>query len=345
MSGALPPDILKLLRALEPKMRSAVLAAIARLASNANLDTLVEAIQTGMVSRVESALGLSLGNFSEINQALSSAFASGGYQAAKSLPRFSGLDLSKVLFQFSSGNPRAEAWVSREAGRLITGIITQQREVIRLALEGGIKAGRGPRTIALDLVGRVNSVTKQRTGGLIGLNKSQATAAARAREELAGSPQQLRSYLSRELRDKRYDAAVRKAIASGKPLPKALADKIHGRYADRLLKHRADVISRTETLNALRSGRKEGYMQLRDTGKVSDSQFQRTWRSSGSDGRTRDDHLAIDGQRVVGLDAPFTFPDGSKCRHPGDDSLGAPAEQLIQCRCFEEVRITKAKAA
>jgi hypothetical protein len=47
----------------------------------------------------------------------------------------------------------------------------------------------------------------------------------------------------------------------------------------------------------------------------------------------------MDGQEVVGFDAPFIAPDGSRMMFPGDTSLGAPGEQTIQCRCFERIRV------
>lgn len=44
------------------------------------------------------------------------------------------------------------------------------------------------------------------------------------------------------------------------------------------------------------------------------------------------DHDKMDG-REVPLNEPFTLPDGSKVMFPGDISMGAPPEQVIQCRC------------
>lgn len=51
-----------------------------------------------------------------------------------------------------------------------------------------------------------------------------------------------------------------------------------------------------------------------------------------TDGRVREDHLAMNGVEVP-QDSPFIMPDGSKLMFPGDISLGAPPEQVIQCRC------------
>ena len=61
---------------------------------------------------------------------------------------------------------------------------------------------------------------------------------------------------------------------------------------------------------------------------------------AAKDGRTRGaevddpaDHLHMDGQRVA-LNESFTDPKtGSKMMYPGDTSLGAGGEDIINCRC------------
>ena len=73
-----------------------------------------------------------------------------------------------------------------------------------------------------------------------------------------------------------------------------------------------------------------------------DDQIIRKW-SSAKDARTRHDHLAMDGQTIRGLSAPFTAPDGSMLAYPGDTSLGASARETIQCRCQAQYQIDRKK--
>jgi uncharacterized protein with gpF-like domain len=61
------------------------------------------------------------------------------------------------------------------------------------------------------------------------------------------------------------------------------------------------------------------------------------WDATG-DSRTRLDHLLME-DKTVRLGQPFTLPDGSNMMYPGDDSLGAPAGQIIQCRCRAEYKV------
>lgn len=54
------------------------------------------------------------------------------------------------------------------------------------------------------------------------------------------------------------------------------------------------------------------------------------------DDRTREDHAAMDGVTLP-IDEPFTLPDGSQMMYPADVSLGAPLNQIINCRCQIEI--------
>lgn len=207
-----------------------------------------------------------------------------------------------------------------------------QRQAVRTVLEAGLNAGRNPRSVALELVGRIEN--GKRTGGIVGLTSGQAQYVLNARRQLEDLDA---GYFDRALRDKRFDRIVRKAIADGKPIAKADVDKIAGRYADRLLNYRGEVIARTEMIAALHAGQYEGMRQLIETGKVRADQVTKVWSATG-DGRTRDTHLAMNGQGVR-FDRPFISPSGAQMRYPHDESLGAPADEIIACRCHMTLKV------
>lgn len=200
-------------------------------------------------------------------------------------------------------------------------------------------AGQNPRSTALDITGRMNRATGRREGGILGLSSTQTDAVIRARAELlSGDPDQLRNYLARARRDARFDRAILRAIKDGKPLPKGEVDRIVGRYKDRLLALRGEMIARTETLAGLNAGKEEGIRQLIDSGKVPRSAVKKRWRATGDD-RTRDSHLALNDVEV-GIDQPFVSPlTGAQMMFPHDQSRGAPASEVIGCRCFMEYKI------
>lgn len=206
-------------------------------------------------------------------------------------------------------------------------------------MEAAQAEGRNPRATALDITGRINRATGRREGGILGLNSAQTDAVIRARQELlSGDPAQLRNYLTRARRDKRFDRLVEKALRDGRPVAKADADRITGRYKDRLLALRGETIARTETLAGLNAGKEEGIRQLIDSGKVKRSQVKKIWRATG-DSRTRDSHMALNGAEA-GIDEAFTSPlTGARMMFPHDTSLGAPASETIQCRCYYEITI------
>lgn len=200
-----------------------------------------------------------------------------------------------------------------------------------------MQAGQNPRATALQIVGRINRATGRREGGILGLTSGQARYVANARAELS-DPAAMGYYLKRSLRDKRFDQIVLQAMRDGKPLAQADIDRITARYSDRLLKYRGDVIARTETIASTHAGQKEAMQQLIDTGRVKASQIRKVWRPTG-DKRTRDSHMALHGESVQ-FDRPFTSPaTGALMMHPGDTSLGARGEDVIQCRCWIETRI------
>lgn len=207
---------------------------------------------------------------------------------------------------------------------------------MRETLQAGLEAGRNPRGTALEVIGRIDRASKRRTGGIVGLTRGQAGYVAAARAELA-DPDLMANYLTRARRDRRFDGIVRRAMRDGRPVAQADIDRIAARYSDRLLAYRGDVIARTETLTSLSAAREEAMRQLIDTGAIRADQVTKVWRATG-DGRTRDTHQAMNGQKAR-IDGLFTTPTGFRMAHPGDTSHGAPGSETIQCRCYMEFKV------
>jgi hypothetical protein len=214
------------------------------------------------------------------------------------------------------------------------------RAAARLQIVAGLEQNRTPDQIARSLIGLKNRVTGKREGGIIGLNSRQVELMLNTETKLlSGDPAQMRDYLTLKTRDRRFDRTVRKAIEAGRPVNADDLGKIMRQLRDLNVQLRAKTIARNESITALRAGRHEGFVQLLETGRVSEDQLERSWDATGDD-RTRLSHLAMHGQKVTGLSAPFVSPvTGARMMFPGDASLGAPAEEVIQCRCFEHVRI------
>jgi hypothetical protein len=305
----------------EKEIRRAFLEAFDRAARSVDRQAAIEALQANDVAGALEILQLRDAVLAPLAEAIRGAYVDGGTDIVTAMPA------SRVVMGFDARSVRAERWISQHAAARVVEIVADQRKAIREAVLAQVREGRNPRAIITDLVGKVSP--NGRTGGIIGLTSKQASYVANARGELVNLNA---DYFSRVRRDRRFDRLVQRAIRLGEPLSSPDLDRITARYSDRLLAYRAEVVSRTESINALRAGRHEGMEQGVDAGAYLREQVKVVW-SATMDERTRDDHQALNGQEVE-MGEAFVFPDGSQALFPGDDSMGAPADQLIQCRCY-----------
>lgn len=323
-------SLLDLIDRMTPELRKAFLASIQDIKDNARLGQIEAAIRRGDITEAIQALGINQAAMRPVTAAIERAYETGGVFTAQQFKRPTG----QAVFRFDVRNSRAEAWLRDYSSTAVTRITNEQLGSIRDILNRGMNAGINPRTMALDLIGRIDPVTGKRTGGVIGLNAQQEKYLSNARRELTElNP----NYFTRELRDKRFDGTVRKAIESGKPLTQEQIDKLATRYSDNLLQWRGETIARDQSLTALNNAQDEATKQLVDSGAVEERDVTGEWDASG-DARTRETHREMDGQQRP-MGDPFVSPSGARMMFPGDSSLGAPADETINCRCVKRVRI------
>lgn len=334
MVARMPRDIQEALDRLEPRLRDAFLAAIQSMRDAAVLGQIEARLLLNDIEGAIEALRIDPQWFGPLHEAYRAAYIEGGETLLSGMKVKNPYDGSSFVMGFDGRHVRAERWVREQSSELITGIVDSQRVAARAVLEKGLEVGRHPRSLALDLVGRVNRVTGHRVGGFIGLTGPQTQWAEAAEAQLRGLDA---GYFQRKLRDKRYDSVVARAIREGKPLAEADLKQITTRYRDRLLKARADSIARTESLNALRAGRHEGFEQLIDSGKVRADQVRIRWQAT-LDARVRDTHRALHDEKIH-WGQTFTSPSGAVLAYPGDVTHGAPASEIVQCRCIAIYRI------
>lgn len=328
----------------EPTIRRAFLEAIETIRSDIIIEEIIARLEKGDVSGAVNAVPVDSVAFYPLVEAIRQTYNAGGIAAVSALPRLSSPSGQKVIVRFDARNIRAEQWLSQHSSTLITNIIRDQQQAIRSVLTTGMVNGRNPRSVALDIVGRVEKVTGKRTGGIIGLTSKQASFVENARQELnSGQPEALKSYLNRVRRDKRFDSTVLKAMNNGEPISKTTITKMLNRYEASLLKLRGDTIARTEALESVNTSQQEAFQQVLDKTAYTDQDIQREWRCA-SDDRVRDSHLMMNRQKVKGMQTPFITPDGYKLRYPHDSSLGAPARETINCRCIQLIRLNYMKA-
>ena len=327
----------RLLDRFWPMLRDAFMAAINSIRSNVVLRVLAERLERGDVQGAVEALQIDSEAFGEFEMALLEAYNAGGTELVGNLPRLVDPEGNRVVFRFGVRNLEAEAWLREHSSTLVTRIVEDQRLGIRTALTEGLASGQNPRATALNVVGRINRVTGNREGGIIGMASAQERYVASARSELlSGDPDRLRHYLTRERRDRRFDRAVLNAIRTGRPLDQDTVNRMVGRYADRLLQLRGEMLARTETMISLGRSRDDAIRQQIAAGKFTADQVVKIWRSAG-DGRVRHTHRALNGT-TVGFEGRFQSPSGAMLRHPGDPD--APISETSGCRCWCEYKIS-----
>lgn len=319
-----------LIAKLEPSLRDAFLAAVADMRDGIDVTALRKALEINDLNAAIAALDISPASFNEYILARQAAYGQAGALAASYIPT---AETGAVRFSFDMTNPRAERWIREEAGTRIAGYVQEQIETARQVIVDGYAAGRGPQDIATDIAGRIDRVTGRRTGGIVGLSDPQAGYVQSMRQRLeSGDPEQMRKVLDgMTLRDKRYDARIRKAIEEGKPVAKADIDAMTRRYSDKLLKRRAEDIARTETAQGVMGSRQESYAQALEKEGLPFDAVKKKWQHNGGVKNARDQHLAMNGEQVTGLETPFILPDETAMKHTHDPAGGA--KHNTNCRC------------
>lgn len=317
-------EIIAEIERLEPSISEGFKASIFKIRGSVALARLEEAIRVGDFEAARRIVNLSQARFSELTEGNRSVYLAGGEFSANQAP-------ASLGFAFNVNSPRAAQYLQNKSSTLLDLIINDQNQMIRDVLSEGVDAGRNPRALALDLVGRVDRRTGRRVGGRLGLTANQSRYVSAAKSELiSGDRASMRNYLQREARDKRFDSMVLKALDDEAPIPTPDADRIAARYSDNLLQLRGETIARTEALESFHAGSDEALNQAVEEGYARAEDIVKVWSSSG-DGRVRDGHRAMDGQTVA-LNETFLDPvTGDRLRYPADSR--ASAASRVNCRC------------
>lgn len=315
-----------------PKVAKAFMDAIGNLKAGADHQRLVEAIKADDLPGAIAALELDPAAFNDLLEAIREAYLGGGKSAVESMraPAAAG------VIRFDGRNLEAERWLREQSADLVSRILADQREAIRVKLTEGMARGANPNATAREIVGRVDRVTGKRVGGIIGLTSQQAGYVATARDELAsGDPAQLRNYLERARRDKRFDRTVLKAIDDGTAVPADIARKAVNRYEARLLELRGQTIAKVETFASLAAAKHEAYRQAIDSGKLDVSAVTKIWRHFRNE-HPRLTHVAMQG-KTVGFREDFVLADGTRMQYP--HAPGAPIKHTAGCHCQADYRV------
>lgn len=205
---------------------------------------------------------------------------------------------------------------------IIQDFTVAQREAVFEALRDGAVRGLNPRD------------TARAFRSALGLTPKQVQEVNNYRSLLEDLD---RDALRRELRDKRSDRTIIRALERGEGIPADRIDQMVDRYRENQLRFRAERIARTESLAAANQGSYEAYDQLLRTGALDGDEIENTWNTS-VDGRERPSHLNLNGQTKRHGEVFVGF--NGNLRYPHDPQ--APASERVHCRCALERRLRPA---
>lgn len=315
------------IRSLEPKIRRAIEAGYDQIRDKLTLNELTGLIERGDVDGVLRLVPNDVINsaFEEFEAVTSAGYLTGAQVFADGQPPVIGADGSVVNFTFNATNPKVSGYARDYTARRVREIGNDLKRVISETVRDGAVRGDGPLS------------TARRVRGSIGLTVNQERAVSNYRRMLETGDARA---LQRELRDRRFDAAARRAIR-GQRLSQQQIDRMVSRYRERYIKYRSETIARTETIRSLNGGQTQLMQSYIDQGKISEDQVRRFWHYT-FDERTRFSHRTIPSRNPdgVGMREPFSS-DLGPIMYPGDPSAG-PAN-TINCRCTVFQRIISAE--
>lgn len=300
-----------LINQAEPRIRDSFLRAVQSVRSQRSLTELIRLLEAG---QLEEALDLIEEIPALLATQVSFTLVTSGEDTAELIARVLNRPVS-----FDQTNTRAVNIMQNNRLRLIREFSTEQRNATRQALVDGIARGMNPRQQA------------RAFRDSIGLTTRQLQAVQRYRSLLEMNSRQV---LDRQLRDRRFDRTVQRAIDTDTPLTTQQIDRMVERYQERYLRYRSEVIARTEALRSVHQGSEEMYQQAFDAGTLDPGALVRTW-VTARDTRVRDSHNGMNRQQRA-FGETFTSDNGIPLRYPGDEN--APASETVQCRCVLTTR-------
>lgn len=333
----------QLIAQFEPEIRRAFMASVTDLTAQVDWRQLLAQLQAGSIDGAIAALNISPAAWSQYSASVTAAYAASGAAAAAQIQM---AGIGSIGTRFNMMNPRAEDWIRRNVGESVTRFVREQVEVSRRVIETGYAAGKGPRDIATDLVGRAAGPSGARQGGVLGLDAPRAerlltvTEAMKTAEGVQSLVIEHRSgALSLRYKVNRATAnRILSAYRKGEAVPQAERLISERQYKNALLKARADTVASTETADAVLNARDEAFRQTMEQQGIRPDQVVKVWRHGGGPtAHHRPDHYAMGGTEVVGMDTPFVFPDGTAMLFPHDPAGGA--RHNINCRCQVEYRV------
>lgn len=323
-----------------PEVQKIFLQVMQNIVDRAMIEQMVIAIEEGDVEKLFQVSGFTPAVLAPIVEKIEQVYKDAANMTVEGWPSRVKTPLGLTVIPiFNVRNFAVEEELRSNSSALITRISDEIKQNIRFTLSQGQSRGDNPKKTALDIAGRINPSTKKREGGIIGLQSRQVQWVESARSYLEKGDKR---YFTLGLRDKRFDKIVLKSFEQGIPLKKDDIEKLLTAYKSRSLKYRAEMISRTEVIQSINRAENRAHVQGIEEGLFSKEAITKEWDDTG-DRRTRTTHAVMGSKygrdKGIPFDQPFLSPSGAEMLYPGDKSLDAPAEEIINCRCKATYRV------
>lgn len=316
---ALDPDpdydwLLEIADQAAPLIRQRFLAAIQAIRGTVKEAALRDALDTGNVDEVMQVLGLAKDDLEPLRPALlaplNDTVAEAGAAALDATPALAAQG-GALAMRFDILNPHTVQAVRTYGFNLIQQISDDTRDGIRVIVANAMEFGGHPTEQARQI------------RSLIGLTESQADAVANFRALLEAGD---RAALTRELRDRRFDGTLDRALGADSTvdLTPDQIERMVARYGERMLANRAETIARTETINAASIGTQNAWIQATESNLLDRAKVRQGWMV------TPDDHLCVYCAAV-----PLLNPEGVKLGQDFQTPLGPTKGPTLHplCRC------------
>lgn len=303
---------------LTPTMAKAITSAWAAIQDDISEATIARLLQAGQIEAVIDEMTnpvLLEKAFAPVRAAMTDVVSGALKYASKQIPGVGSTGLS-----FNVLSPHTQEAIKTLDVKIVRTLKEDIVKTVRDAIEAGVRSGTNPSETA-----RVLRQT-------VGLSPSQAEWVRnyRAAAETAHLNKKALGY---ELRDKRFDASLKKARATGIPLTPSQIDQRVKAFERKAISFNANTLSHTATLDAFRRGQDLATSEAIDAGILDADRMMSEWISVRDD-RVRPTHQAADGE-VVRFGEPFStgdvIPGASEwgCRCLRRDFQARNAEQAV----------------
>lgn len=222
---------------------------------------------------------------------------------------------------FNTLNPNVLTAIQDLDTKVLRSLVPEIRETMRAAVEAGLRDGTSAREMARGL------------RESIGLAPNQAEAVTNFRRMLEGGPRTpvYKGALQTPVRDRRFDAAIKRAMKNGERLTPEQVDRFTEAYQRRFIARNAEAHARTAAVDAQKVGQQLAWQEAKESGALGDAEVEVVW-VTNLDGRERPEHNAANGITRP-LDGVYTEGEVAGQSYPGEGEWN--------CRCSEIMRVKR----